>query len=767
MFKNMKLSAKIASLTYILILLTALVAFVGYQGFSRVVTGVSTSGQMNELVSELLLTRQQEKDFVISGKGSYAEKVQEHLSTLKNRAANASGSVDSKKSKEQMTTVSNQLSAYEEGFSAYRSLERRKAETLSNMEDKASEAMAKIGEIRLEQQQQLLAEQERSAAFLNEMLEIEADVNECVRHLLEAQIAKKDFMLTKEIKDFDRANAAVGKIMDIADTLLPRLTDPKDKAEVETMVDEAGSFVSWFIGFKMGNNIQSLDNMEKNAANMQAAAFKIRDRQKKNLANAQIETSKQMAYRLRNTDDANQVIRLFLDARRDEKNYILTKDDTYKSSVDEAAAKILTLGSELQGRFVEATNISQVEAVIGAVNAYKTAFDDFATLLSQQEKANMTMLAAARRAQEACDVVQGDEKNQMMSRMSGASTLMIGGAAAAIVFGILLGFFITRSINRGVFSVIEGLTDGSDQVASGAKEVSSASHSLASGASEQAAGIEEISSAMEEMSAMTKSSSDNADEANQHMQEAKGIVLRANESMDHLAGSIEEISKASDETSKIIKTIDEIAFQTNLLALNAAVEAARAGEAGAGFAVVADEVRSLAMRAAEAAKNTESLIESIVKKIKEGKGFVGTTSTAFHEVTLNAEKVAAIVAEIAESSNEQARGIDQVNSSIGEVDKVTQQNAANAEESASASEQMSAQAEHLKKLVGNLINIVGTRKESKFKLLENIKGKKAFGLLSLSSRLERQTNETDQKLIGGQKAQGANQTASMKSATEF
>jgi methyl-accepting chemotaxis protein len=170
---------------------------------------------------------------------------------------------------------------------------------------------------------------------------------------------------------------------------------------------------------------------------------------------------------------------------------------------------------------------------------------------------------------------------------------------------------------------------------------------------------------------------------------------------------MEEISKASEETSKIIKTIDEIAFQTNLLALNAAVEAARAGEAGAGFAVVADEVRNLALRAAEAAKNTAGLIEGTVKKVKDGGDLVSKTNDAFTEVAKGATKVGELVGEIAAASNEQAQGIEEVNKAMVEMDKTVQQSAANAEESASASEEMSAQAEQMKGVVGELGAIVG------------------------------------------------------------
>ncbi len=168
-----------------------------------------------------------------------------------------------------------------------------------------------------------------------------------------------------------------------------------------------------------------------------------------------------------------------------------------------------------------------------------------------------------------------------------------------------------------------------------------------------------------------------------------------------------EISAASEETAKIIKTIDEIAFQTNLLALNAAVEAARAGEAGAGFAVVADEVRNLAIRSAEAAKNTANLIEGTVKKIKHGSGIVTKTNDAFSTVAQGAKKVGELVEEISAASNEQAQGVEQINRAIAEMEKVIQTNASGAEESASAAAEMTSQAEQMKLHVADLARIVG------------------------------------------------------------
>jgi methyl-accepting chemotaxis protein len=295
----------------------------------------------------------------------------------------------------------------------------------------------------------------------------------------------------------------------------------------------------------------------------------------------------------------------------------------------------------------------------------------------------------------------------MLTAASGTRFQVSLVSVIAIIVGMFLSVFLVRGITKVLRGISGQMSQGALQVASAAGQVSNASQGLAQGSSEQAASLEETSSSMEEMASVTRQNADNAGQADSMMKEAGDIVAKANQAMQKLRQAMEKINSASDETAKIIKTIDEIAFQTNLLALNAAVEAARAGEAGAGFAVVADEVRNLAMRAAEAAKNTASLIEENIKDIKTGSDLVVTTDEAFTQVQESASKVAGLVGEIAAASSEQATGIDQVNTAMSEMDRVTQQVAANAEESAAAAEELSAQAETMKAIVGELMRMTG------------------------------------------------------------
>ena len=361
-----------------------------------------------------------------------------------------------------------------------------------------------------------------------------------------------------------------------------------------------------------------------------------------------------------------------------------------------------------------AANIKQIDETKSAGEAYKQAMNDLLTNWLAVQELNKNRGAAADRVLTAAQTTSaaGIENTAAIatnaaSSLSSASTMMMVGLVVALAAGCLLAFFITRSITGPVKRIIDSLGAGADQVSSAAGQVSSSSQSLAEGASEQAAAVEETSSSLEEMSSMTKQNADNAVQANSLMGQTKTAVQKANTSMQQVTQAMAEISSVGQEIGKIIKTIDEIAFQTNLLALNAAVEAARAGEAGAGFAVVADEVRNLAMRAADAAKNTANLIETTVTKISQGTELVKTTDEAFSEVADNSNKVGELVGEIAAASSEQAQGIDQINQAVAQMDSITQTNAANAEESASASEELSAQSETMLDVVAELSAMVG------------------------------------------------------------
>ncbi|MDR2692669.1 MAG: methyl-accepting chemotaxis protein [Chitinispirillales bacterium] len=266
------------------------------------------------------------------------------------------------------------------------------------------------------------------------------------------------------------------------------------------------------------------------------------------------------------------------------------------------------------------------------------------------------------------------------------------------------------SINTVVQTLDNALSQVSEavgQVSGASGQISEGSQSLAQGANEQASSLEEVSSSLEEMSSMTKQNADNSNQAKLLASEARTAANEGDASMKRMAEAIHQIKASSDNTAKIVKSIDDIAFQTNLLALNAAVEAARAGEAGKGFAVVAEEVRNLAMRSAEAAKNTANMIEESVKNAEGGVKITEEVAKSLGQIVDRISKVGDLIAEIAAASSEQSLGIEQVNTAVAQMNQVTQSNAANSEESASAAEELSSQAAELANMVGEFTLSVG------------------------------------------------------------
>ncbi|MBN2162489.1 MAG: methyl-accepting chemotaxis protein [Pontiellaceae bacterium] len=276
----------------------------------------------------------------------------------------------------------------------------------------------------------------------------------------------------------------------------------------------------------------------------------------------------------------------------------------------------------------------------------------------------------------------------------------------SVISGILIGFIISLSISKPVHTIIEKLTSSVQHVASSASEIAQSNQILAEGATDQAASVESTTSALEEMSAMTQQNAQNTGHAELLMNKTHQAVEDARGAMESLSLSMKEIATASNETSRIIQTIDEIAFQTNLLALNAAVEAARAGDAGKGFAVVAEEVRNLAMRSAEAAKNTTELIEDTSSKVSMGTTYVANTSQAFSSVVDNSAKMAALISDIANASNEQSKGIEHINQSMAGIDTSIKHAAASYEESASATQDMEHEAMILHSVVEDMIALI-------------------------------------------------------------
>jgi methyl-accepting chemotaxis protein len=257
-----------------------------------------------------------------------------------------------------------------------------------------------------------------------------------------------------------------------------------------------------------------------------------------------------------------------------------------------------------------------------------------------------------------------------------------------------------NQMNRDLYRIVGEVRDSSAAIATASDQIASGNLDLSSRTEQQAGALEETASAMEELTTTVKQNTENARQANQLAENASKVALQGGAVVEQVVATMSSISASAGKITDIIGVIDGIAFQTNILALNAAVEAARAGEQGRGFAVVASEVRNLAHRSATAAKEIKALIETSAADVDAGTQLVGKAGATMNEIVTSVARVTAIMRDIAHASHEQEAGIEQINQAIGQMDAVTQQNAALVEEASAASEAMRVQAQHMETVVG-------------------------------------------------------------------
>ncbi|MBW2618497.1 MAG: HAMP domain-containing protein, partial [Deltaproteobacteria bacterium] len=479
-----------------------------------------------------------------------------------------------------------------------------------------------------------------------------------------------------------------------------------------------------------------MNEMRAQARLALAEAEAIRVDQKAQLAKGREESAAFVVDKLAKADDANRMIKWFIDARKNEKEYIISGgEQKWKDNVDEQVAKIMALSEDVKSRFKHQLNIDQIDEFMVGIEAYSAAFGQFSDLMSQQSEAEGFMVVAARQVEKIGNEARADQKAKMEREIASANLVLLAAIVVSLIIGIVMAFVITRGITKPVNAALSmaqaiegrdlsvsniddrggdelgmmatalnsmknGLRDNmgqilqsSEQIASATNQISAGNQDLSQRVQEQASAIEETAATIEEMTSSVKQNADNAKQANEMAAKTAKLGNEGGEVVKEAVGAMGKVQESSKKINEIIDVVNEIAFQTNLLALNAAVEAARAGDAGKGFAVVAGEVRSLAGRSADAAKEIQTLIKESVIRVDEGNQLVTRSGESLTEIIQNIDQVAETISEIAASSQEQTGAIDQINVAVSQLDEVTQQNASLVEETASAAEEMSAEAQ--------------------------------------------------------------------------
>ncbi|ACS78281.1 HAMP domain-containing methyl-accepting chemotaxis protein [Maridesulfovibrio salexigens] len=578
------------------------------------------------------------------------------------------------------------------------------------------------------------------------------DVNRMVRTILETRMSEKNYILRSDdtyLQKHRKFISALREQIEITNQKFSQKVNHDQMTELGQAVNKYESAFARYVEL-VNSRAETMETMRAYARTALSELEKVRSEQKEQLESILAETKRKIESgiirsqfqtigsvynagqqditdKLSKADDANRAIKWFINARKNEKEYIISSDPKYLELVKTDIINIENLTDNLKQRFNNPGNIAQVAAVIKSISSYYSNFQSYTELMEKQVEAEKAMVEAAREADAECRAARADQKSKMLAQIETSTTILISGALIALFIGMLIAFVLTKAITgpiqmgvrfaqrmaQGDFTrtldinqkdevgvlaaalnnmvnrlsiVVGEVGSASENVASGSEELSATAESLSQASTEQAANVEEVSSSMEEMTANIRQNAENA-------QQTESIAVQSAQQAEESGRAVTQAVDAMKNIAEKISIIEEIARQTNLLALNAAIEAARAGEHGKGFAVVAAEVRKLAERSGEAAREIGDLSSGTVD-VAEKAGEMLT------QLVPDIKRTADLVQEITAGSSEQLSGAEQINKAVQQLDQVTQQNASASEEMASTSEELSSQAEELQQTMG-------------------------------------------------------------------
>ena len=544
-------------------------------------------------------------------------------------------------------------------------------------------------------------ESNAAASLESSMLGVKMTVNEFLSSGSDASVT-----------DYEKAKAALDADLATADQLI---VDTDRASEVASAKHLLASYDAAFR--RLADNKSQLSAVNKDK--LAPASADITAALQKMLTSARDQGDMNSAFKLSNS------LKAFYECSSDVNSFLLTSKAEQaaaaRTALNTAADQVVKLEKDqmdmekMDASMKDAAKDALIVSLKASLAGYSDGLDHTVTLKKEGDRIIAEELnkiapqftAALASVRKSVTDFQSELEVRMNSEQKANEAYVMGGAAICCVLGLVVGFVITRGITRPIGAIATRLANESSQTNSAAMQVAEVSQSMSDGASQQAAAIEESGAALHEMASMTTRNSETAQSAKTLASEARETADAGARDMEAMNSAMSAIKASSSEISKIIKTIDEIAFQTNILALNAAVEAARAGEAGMGFGVVADEVRTLAQRCAQAARETADKISDSSTKSEQGVQISAKMGSNLGAIVERIRKLDEMIAGIAQASHEQSEGISQLNNTVAGMDKITQANAALAEQSAASSEELKAQAGQVQRAVGELMAMVG------------------------------------------------------------
>ena len=733
---------------------------------------LSKAESANRLIIMAQSARIAEKNYMAMRSPYYADVVKDRLDEIIPICDELIEKITRPLNREQIKTARETAIKYQKAFQTWVEVAKLKTDREKNMASSAAACLKALQNLNLPAPDSTDIKPDGGRAA-----EIEAMITLISRARLQQQL----FLNDKK----PGYSEAFGKHIDRFKSLIgDRLSASNKEAELQLLIAARASADNWVESFNTWKKLDQ-EQVEQNTVLVGTAEGFVQICEaleyalKGQMFDARETAGQTEADKLAKADDANKIILMLEECRRNQKEFMLKGNPESEQAVLEKTSAIVKLSRDLEQRFTTDENKKMAGEVISKTGEYKNSFLEFSKYRQEQAELLEILSETAGQVESVCQKVRSRKREDMDSVRSISGRLIFIGTIAALLLGAFFAVLITRgltgpvrqgvrlasairegdltqriSLDRGdeigdLANALNAMADSLDRkaalansiasgnlmqeaemasqrdilgsalltmvgslnevlglvsqaavkITAGSEQLSETGRSLTLGASEQAGSLEQISASMTNMDARTKVEADKAAEASRLSLEVKDNAEQGNSRMENMVAAMEDISLSGKEIARIIKTIDDLSFQTNLLALNAAVEAARAGKQGKGFAVVAQEVRSLAGRSAKAARETAELIEGTVKKVETGRNLAHSTAQALSEITNGVSKVTGFIGEIAEFSHEQAGQINQINLSLENVRRVTDQNTDNARQTARAAEELSKQAGQLELLL--------------------------------------------------------------------